>query len=231
MFFILFAKAFFLGIIVTAPVGPVGALVINRTLKVGMALGVATGIGAAFADATFAFLAIFGVSQIQDFLDKNDFYIALAGGVILVLLGSVYMLIDLRHKKVQLKDMVERADDWLEAERKLLKARHRGISHYLRAAMGSLIITFSNPVTIVGFAGAFAAFALLGDEEVTYLTHCIIVGGVFLGALSWWLFLASIIKWMRTRLSNSSILNIQLSTHALIILSGALCLFRAWMRT
>ena len=46
----LFLKALLLGVAVAAPLGPIGALCINRTLERGFFAGVAGGIGTSLAD-------------------------------------------------------------------------------------------------------------------------------------------------------------------------------------
>jgi len=59
---ILFSKAFLLGWMVAIPIGPVGFLIIQRSIKVGSLAGVASGLGAALADGLFGFLAAIGLA-------------------------------------------------------------------------------------------------------------------------------------------------------------------------
>ncbi|NCU21192.1 LysE family translocator, partial [Candidatus Falkowbacteria bacterium] len=47
----LFAKSVAMGLAIAAPLGPIGALCIQRTLARGFAAGVAGGLGTALADA------------------------------------------------------------------------------------------------------------------------------------------------------------------------------------
>ena len=86
--FPLFWKACFLGFIVAIPVGPVGLLLIQRSLKVNHIAGVATGLGAALADA------VFGTSD----LDKS-------------VLGHVFNGYDTSRVKKNLKKVRNTADD------------------------------------------------------------------------------------------------------------------------
>ena len=51
---ILFGKALAVGLLIAAPVGPIGLLTIKRTLDQGRLAGLATGLGAACADAVMA---------------------------------------------------------------------------------------------------------------------------------------------------------------------------------
>jgi threonine/homoserine/homoserine lactone efflux protein len=51
-----------LGVSVAAPVGPMGLLVISRTLSRGVAAGLATGLGIAVGDAFYGALAASGLA-------------------------------------------------------------------------------------------------------------------------------------------------------------------------
>lgn len=65
---ILFGKALAVGLLIAAPVGPIGLLTINRTLDQGRLAGLATGLGAACADAVYGAIGAFGVTQVIDWL-------------------------------------------------------------------------------------------------------------------------------------------------------------------
>ena len=49
----LFAQSLLIGLSIAAPVGPIGLLVIQRSLQRGARVGLATGLGAAVADALY----------------------------------------------------------------------------------------------------------------------------------------------------------------------------------
>ncbi|RBH36052.1 hypothetical protein C3F00_045060, partial [Pseudomonas sp. MWU13-2860] len=61
---ILFAQALLLGLAIAAPVGPIGLLCIDRSLRQGPWVGLATGLGAATADALYATLGALGLSAL-----------------------------------------------------------------------------------------------------------------------------------------------------------------------
>jgi len=50
---IVFAKSLLIGLSIAAPVGPIGLLTIQRSLQLGPRAGLATGLGAAAADAAY----------------------------------------------------------------------------------------------------------------------------------------------------------------------------------
>ena len=61
-----------IGIFISAPMGPVGMLVIQRTLNKGRLPALFTGIGAAFSDLTYSLLTGLGISFITDFIESRS---------------------------------------------------------------------------------------------------------------------------------------------------------------
>ena len=57
-------KGAVLGFSIAAPVGPIGALAISRTLRDGRAAGFATGLGAATADSVYGAAAACGLAAL-----------------------------------------------------------------------------------------------------------------------------------------------------------------------
>ena len=90
--FLLILKGLLVGIIASAPMGPVGVLCIQRTLQKGRSYGIVTGAGAALSDIFYALMTGFGMSFVMDFIDneQNIFWLKLIGSVMLFIFG-VYM--------------------------------------------------------------------------------------------------------------------------------------------
>ena len=80
-------KGFAIGVIVSAPLGPVGVLCIQRTLNKGRWYGFVTGLGASLSDIAYALLTGYGMSFIFDYIDKNIFYLQLLGSIMLLVFG------------------------------------------------------------------------------------------------------------------------------------------------
>src|ERR1700754_1732491 len=85
LFFLI--KGFIMGFAIAAPVGPIGVLCIRRSLAEGRAIGLATGLGAATADATYGAVAAFGLTAISGFLVEQRAWLGLVGGLFLCYLG------------------------------------------------------------------------------------------------------------------------------------------------
>ena len=73
-----------IGVLISAPMGPVGILCIQRTLGKGRWPGFFTGLGASLSDLIYCLLTGFGLSFIEDFIESNQNVIQLAGSVVLI---------------------------------------------------------------------------------------------------------------------------------------------------
>ena len=66
-------KGLFIGVICSAPCGPVGVLCIQRVLNKGFKYGILTGIGATLSDIIYALISGLGMSFVTDFVkDENN---------------------------------------------------------------------------------------------------------------------------------------------------------------
>ena len=82
-------KGLLIGIVASAPMGPVGVLCIQRTLNKGRWYGFITGLGAAVSDILYALITGFGMSFVVDFIENVEtmFYLKLIGSVMLFCFG------------------------------------------------------------------------------------------------------------------------------------------------
>src|SRR5512136_1158346 len=81
-----------IGLSIAAPVGPIGVLCIRRTLAEGRLSGLASGLGAATADAIYGCIAGFGLTFISSFLLNQQLWFRLIGGGFLAYLGIKTLL-------------------------------------------------------------------------------------------------------------------------------------------
>lgn len=65
---LVFLKGLVIGFSIAAPVGPIGVLVIKRTLGQGRIYGIMSGVGANSADAVYGLIAGLGLTFITNFL-------------------------------------------------------------------------------------------------------------------------------------------------------------------
>lgn len=172
---LLFLKSIAVGLAVAAPIGPVGTLCINRTLHRGFLAGIATGIGAACADALFAACAAVGMAAFTVTMAAFEGPLKIGGGLFMVALG--------------LHSMTPHPGKAIAAISK------RGL---LRTLGMSFLLTLANPITVLSFAAIFAALGMVEAAEWIYAT--LVVFGVLLGALGWWFALCGCVALARNRL-------------------------------
>ena len=65
-------KGILIGIIASAPMGPVGVLCVQRTLNKGRWYGFVTGVGAAVSDIFYAGVTGLGMSLVVDFVNNKN---------------------------------------------------------------------------------------------------------------------------------------------------------------
>ena len=171
MFLSTVSRGFVLGFSIAAPVGPIGLLCIQRTLEKGFRSGVATGLGAATADAAYGALAAFGFSALTGILVASSGAVGLAGGFFLCWLGI----------RIFLAKPASRAAGTPENGRGLLAD-----------FASTFILTLSNPMTILFFAAVITGFSGETSAGGT-LQGLLLVTGVFLGSVAWWLFLSLLV--------------------------------------
>ena len=82
-------KGILIGIIASAPMGPVGVLCVQRTLNKGRWYGFVTGIGAAASDFIYALITGFGMSFVMELVTepKTLFALKIFGSILLLLFG------------------------------------------------------------------------------------------------------------------------------------------------
>jgi threonine/homoserine/homoserine lactone efflux protein len=199
----LFIKSLGIGFSIAAPVGPIGLLCIRRSIQGGPWLGFASGLGAAVADALFGCVAAFGLTAVSSALVEYQTALRLIGGVFLCYLGVRTFIAHQREGGAEPRE----GGMW--------------------SAFGStLVLTLTNPMTIIMFAGVFAALGL-GGQTQSYGTASVMVLGVFLGSAAWWLFLSLAAGWMRARVGPNMMVVINRISGVIIVAFGLAALWAA----
>jgi threonine/homoserine/homoserine lactone efflux protein len=165
-----------IGFSVAAVVGPIGMLCIQRTLHKGLRYGLVTGLGAATADGIYGGIAAFGLTIISSFLVSQQTWIRLLGGAFLVYLG--------------IRAMFTRPAEQA--------AQARG-GTFPGIYLSTLLLTLTNPLTILSFAAVFAGLGV-GTTGRGSTTAALITAGVFLGSCAWWLLLSGGLSLLRTHI-------------------------------
>ena len=195
----LFCKGLVVGFSIAAPVGPIGLLCIRRTLAEGRLRGLATGLGAAAADAVYGAVAGLGLTAVSGFLVGQQLWLGLGGGVFLCYLGV----------RTFLSPPTTRA----------AAAADGGLAG---AFLSTFVLTLTNPLTILSFVAVFAGLGLGGGAGGGGAAA--LVAGVFAGSCAWWLLLSGAVALLRTRLGPVWMLGINRVSGALLFGCGAYAL-------
>jgi threonine/homoserine/homoserine lactone efflux protein len=74
-----------------------------------------------------------------------------------------------------------------------IAAKEKGSSTLLRAMASTLVLTLTNPATLLGFAALFAGLGGLAGGHPNLISAGFVVIGVGAGAALWWLTLTTIV--------------------------------------
>jgi threonine/homoserine/homoserine lactone efflux protein len=190
-------KGVVVGLIIGVPVGPVGILCLRRTIFEGRLAGLAAGLGAASGDALFGAIAGFGLTAISNWLLGYQGWLRLAGACFLFYIGANALL--------------------REPQRGLERRSSEGL---LRNSVSTFVLTIANPVTILALVAIIAGLGLAGDEA-TFGRAGMMVFGVWLGSLSWWLMLSLGAGMLRSSFDPRLLTWINRGSAGILLLSGA----------
>jgi len=171
-------KGILIGMIASAPMGPVGVLCVQRTLKKGRNYGLVTGVGAAASDIIYAAITGFGMSFVMDFINnaQNRFYLQICGSLLLLAFGWYTYRTD------PTKNMHK-------------SGQEKGTLTY--NLVTAFIVTASNPLIVFLFMALFAQFAfVLPDHPFEMMVGFLSIVG---GAMLWWWGLTWLVDKIRTK--------------------------------
>jgi threonine/homoserine/homoserine lactone efflux protein len=175
----LIIKGLMAGMAIAAPVGPVNVLCASRTLTKGRTSGLLSGLGAATADAFYGAIAGFSISLVIDFLMREEFWIRVIGGILLVAIGCIYFRKPAQPLKRQKEETGAHSD-----------------------FTSALLLTLTNPTTVLSFLAVLTALGM-GGHRAWWLTF-LLVGGIFSGSMLWWAILVTLVNWLRDRFDERS---------------------------
>lgn len=199
-----FLKGLLMGLIFGVPAGAIGLLSIANTLKAGFIAGLFTGLGSSFADLLYAFVVIFGMGFISDFMTEWRTLLGIAGGIVILFMGIL-----------NLKGA---------GKKKEAKA---GTASYLGNFSSSFAVAILNPATILSFFAAFAAFQIPGNLNL--LDGASLIIGIFTGTCLWWIGISAGVSLFKEHLPSNlgKILDYVLS--GLLLVLGLILLVRSFL--
>lgn len=173
-----------IGIILSAPMGPIGILTVQRTLSKGQRSGWFTGFGAAVSDLFYCLLTGLGISFITDYIENNVILLQILGSLILIVY-SLYMILH-NPGNDRIKDTY-------------------GTEHDdTRDAITGFLFTLSNPLILFLIIPLFARFGFPNPE--VHRWYHIVIGYLFItaGAVLWWTAITYTVDKVRLRFTRGS---------------------------
>ena len=194
---------FFIGVLsgfcLALPVGAVAILCINKTLQFGFKSGLAVGLGAAFADAFYAFIAIYSLTTISNIFLQNQEILRIIGGLCLIFI-SIRMIL---------------------SGPVVIETKEVAYSKWPQDIISGFVITLSNPLTYIGFIALLSyihlAFRNFNSELVLNFSL-----GAFAGSLIWWLILIEFARFLKNKVNSTFIKRSNIISGFIILVFGAL---------
>ncbi|MDR2469775.1 MAG: LysE family translocator [Tannerella sp.] len=165
-------KGFIIGILVSAPMGPIGMLCVQRTLSKSRWHGFISGLGATLSDIIYAIITCLFMGLVVNFVETHQQWLELFGSIVLAVFGYYIFFSDpiknLRKKK----------------EKKL---------SFAQDFVTAFLLTFSNMLIVLLYIGLFAHLSFVeSDQPVWQLLYGL--GGIAAGATLWWFVLTTLVS-------------------------------------
>lgn len=193
-----------IGVVVSAPMGPVGIYCIQRTLDKGRLSGFYTGVGAAISDLIYCLLTGFGLSFIEDFISNHRDPIQLLGSIVLIFFG-----IWLIRKKPDNSVAVDADHGAPSREGDILKG---------------FALTFSNPLILFLIIGLFAQFNFV-IEGIKFYHYILGFIGIIAGALGWWWLVTHFVDKLRGHFNQRTMKGINIAIGIIILIFATVGIF------
>jgi threonine/homoserine/homoserine lactone efflux protein len=199
----IFVKGLIIGFALAAPVGPIAALCVQRTMNRGRLAGFLSGFGSAAADAVYGTAAAFGASFISESLVEHGSWMQKLGGAILVVLGIRLFL--------------------TRPKEKVTAPATRGLG-LAGSFLSTFLLTLTNPMTFLAFGAIFATMGLGATKGHSILTVDL-VAGVTAGAALWWSMLVLAVYALRRHFTYEKLVWVNRAAGLFVVAVGLLYIF------
>lgn len=179
-----------IGILVSAPMGPTGILVMQRTLNKGWLPGFLTGLGAVLSDLIYAIITVFALQLVVDWIEQFEVTLQFVGGAFIALYG--FYLWNSNPVEVMANSNAQGVNPLLGHHRKI---RVTGILKYFFTGFG---LTISNPTIVFFYLALFARTNFLFDADENGWLYILGFACIILGAIGWW----TLITWLVNKIRN-----------------------------
>lgn len=201
-------RGILIGLMVSVPLGPMGVLIIQKTLHKGALASFVAGMGAACADLFYATVAAFGLGFVINTITAHELILQIIGGIFLLVVGlKIYFDNPLKQIKAKKKRVTK--------------------TGLLGDFLSLFFLTASNPVAIVVFMAVFAGTSVFGDEP-SYRIELFVLSGVVIGGGLWWYTLSTLVNVFRKKFRLRVLITINRVSGVIITILGGLAILVAF---
>lgn len=201
-------KGFIIGVIVSAPMGPIGILCVQRTLNRGRMHGFITGLGAMVSDLIYASITLIGMGFVHNILEANEQLLQYVGSLVIILFGiGIFFTNPL----------------------KILKpAASAPETRYNHDFITAFLLTLSNVAIVFLFISLFARFNY-SPLDTNWFTFSLGLISIGLGALAWWFFITTYVSKLKRYFNRQSLKFFNRIVGSILILLGVLGIVGAYL--
>ncbi|MDH6355231.1 threonine/homoserine/homoserine lactone efflux protein [Dysgonomonas sp. PH5-45] len=188
-----------IGILVSAPMGPIGVLCIQRTLNEGRKHGLLTGVGAMLSDMVYAIIAGLGMGFVVEFIENNHYPIQILGSLVLLVFGY---FVSKSNPAANLK----KQDETKKA------------TPYWKILLSSFFLNLSNIGIFFFFIAMFARFTFISPNNVKESFVGLL--SISVGILLWWFLVSYVVNKVSTRFNPRALMVFNRILGYILILIG-----------
>ena len=201
-------KGIIIGVIVSAPMGPIGILCVQRTLNRGRLHGLATGLGAMVSDLFYASITLIAMGFVDELMQANEQVIQYIGSTVIILFGiGIFSTNPL----------------------KILKPNSAAPeTRYYQDFVTAFFLTLSNVAIVFLFISLFARlhYSPLDKNWFTFVVGMISIG---LGALAWWFFITTYVSKLKKYFNRQSLKFFNRIVGSILIFLGVIGVVGAYL--
>jgi len=173
----LLLKGIGLGFSITAPIGPIAIIIIQRNLAHGFVTGITAGFGSALGDLAYSLIAGLGFVWVRPLVDNYPEWFHIIGGFYLTALG---LKIFLTHPTLRQEDHSGKRPGFIS----------------------TALLALANPMMLLVYTAIYAVSCGCKDG-LGLVAIAKLVTGLFIGEMLWWTLLNGVVASLHTKFSEN----------------------------
>jgi len=185
------------GLVLSLPFGPLAIYCMEKTLSEGRYKGFVSSLGMITVDIFYGMVALFGFRYVEKYLESYQIEIKLISGLLILGLG-----LKIFRDRKKIENVVE-----------------DGNFGYIKSYVTTILVAFSNPLSIFTFIGLFAILGV--STEIPNISTNIALGILIGGGLQWF-GITSALSYFRKKITFQTLEILRHYASILIMVGGIL---------